>query len=103
MSLPQREHPEAVAEFDAAVEWYEARESGLGISLVGHATAARQSIAEWPNAWPMFPGWDREPVVRSKRLDVFPYRVVYFVDMDELVILAYAHERLSPGYWLHRL
>lgn len=26
MTLPQREHPEAVAEFDAAVRWYEAQE-----------------------------------------------------------------------------
>lgn len=26
MTLPQREHPEAVTEFDAAVRWYEEQE-----------------------------------------------------------------------------
>lgn len=50
MSLPQREHPQAVAEFDAAVEWYEEREPGLGVSLIDSATAARQSIGDWPDA-----------------------------------------------------
>lgn len=34
---------------------------------------------------------------------MFPYRVVCFLDIDELVILAYAHERLRAGYWMHRL
>ena len=30
MTLAQREHPEAVAEFDDAVRWYEAQEPGIG-------------------------------------------------------------------------
>lgn len=30
MTLPQREHPGAVAEFDAAVRWYEAHLRILG-------------------------------------------------------------------------
>lgn len=103
MRLPQREHPDAAAELDAAVEWYEDREPGLGISLVDHAVAARDSIAEWPDAWPPFAGWNREPLVRSKKLDVFPFRVVYFVSTDDLVIVAYAHERRRPSYWIDRL
>lgn len=34
MTLPQREHPEAVAEFDAAVHWYEEQEPGIGLALI---------------------------------------------------------------------
>lgn len=59
MTLAQREHPEAAAEFDAAVRWY---------------TAIRG----------------------------YPYRIVYTVEPDAILILAYAHERREPGYWLHR-
>jgi len=103
VSLPQREHPEAAAELDSAVAWYEAREPGLGVSLIDSVATARQNIEAYLDAWPPFPGWDREPIVRSKRLDVFPYRVVYIVDADELVIVAYAHESRSPGYWVNRL
>lgn len=33
----------------------------------------------------------------------FPYRVVYLVHEDELVIVAYAHDRREPGYWDRRM
>ena len=45
MSLPQREHPEAAAELDAAVAWYESRAPGVGSALIDRAREARQDIA----------------------------------------------------------
>lgn len=36
-------------------------------------------------------------------LDVFPYGIVYFVRDDEVLVVAYAHERRRPGYWRERL
>lgn len=33
MTLTQREHPEAVAEFDDAVRWYEAQEPEIDLGL----------------------------------------------------------------------
>ncbi|MFV0372794.1 hypothetical protein [Microbacterium sp.] len=45
MTLAQRKHPEAVAEFDTAVRWYEAQEPGIGLALIGRAQQARQDIA----------------------------------------------------------
>lgn len=103
MTLLQREHPAAVAEFDAAVAWYEEREIGVGLSLIDRASQARQDIAEWPEAAQPFPGWRREPLVRSKSIRGFPYRIVYFVHGGEIVIVAYAHERRRPGYWKRRI
>lgn len=59
---------------------------------------------EWnPEAWPKFRGWDRLPVVRSRDVDMFPYRVVYFVRDGELVIVAFAHQSRRPGYWRERV
>lgn len=52
MTLVQREHPEAVAEFDAAVRWYEAQGPGIGLALIDRAQQARKDIADWPNAAP---------------------------------------------------
>ena len=43
MILPQREHPEAVAEFDAAVRWYEAQEPGYWLRTSSPAEAPRSS------------------------------------------------------------
>ena len=51
----------------------------------------------------MWPGWDREPVVRSKGVNDFPYRVVYFVEGDLLTIVAVAHAKRRPGYWRDRV
>ena len=42
MTLAQREHPEAVAEFDAAVRWYEDQEPGIGLALIDRARQARK-------------------------------------------------------------
>lgn len=45
MTLAQREHSEAVAEVDAAVRWYEAQETGLGLALIDRAQ--RHEPAYW--------------------------------------------------------
>ena len=103
MILPQREHPEAVAEFDAAVRWYEAQEPGIGLALIDRAQQARQTITDWPNAAPPFTTADDGTVLRSKGVSGYPIRVIYTVEPDGILILAYAHERREPGYWLYRL
>ena len=103
MTLAQREHPEAVAEFDDAVRWYEAQEPGIGLALIDRAQHARKDITEWPSAAPPFTTADDGTVIRSKAVRGHPYRVVYAEEPDTILILAYAHERREPGYWLHRL
>jgi len=42
-------------------------------------------------------------VIRSKVVRGHPYRIVYTVEPDSILILAYIHERREPGYWPHRL
>lgn len=41
--------------------------------------------------------------IRRRKVDVFPYRVVYFVRDDELLIVAFAHQSRRPGYWKQRI
>ena len=61
------------------------------------------AAVEDPEAWATWPGWDREPVVRSKGVSDFPYRVVYFAADDLLMIVAVAHSKRRPGYWRDRV
>ncbi len=103
MTLSQREHPEAVTEFDTAVRWYEAQERGIGLALIDRAQQAREDVSDWPNAAPPFTTTDDGTVIRSKAVRGYPYRIVYTVEPDAILILAYAHERREPGYWFHRL
>jgi len=101
MTLSQREHPEAVAEFDAAVRWYEEQEPEIGLALIDRARQARKDLDQWPNAAPPFTIADDGTVIRSKAIRGYPYRIVYTVEPDTILILACVHERREPGYWLH--
>lgn len=96
-------HPEAEAEFDADVTWYEDRESGLGDRFEEDVFAAVDESVDTPEAWPHWSDWGREPLVRSKRVAGFPYRVVYFVEDDLLTIVAVAASKRLPGYWRDRI
>lgn len=103
MRLPFTFHPEADAEFDADVFWYEDREPGLGRRFRVQVGAAVDAALDDPEAWAVWPGWVAQPVVRSKGVEGFPYRVVYYVEGDVLTIVAVAHSKRRPGYWRERL
>lgn len=102
MSHEHLEHPDAGAELFAAAERYEQAERGLGHALFERVAEAIEAIELYPDGWPPFPGWNREPFVRAKGTKRFHYRVVYFVRDGRPVILAYAHESQAPGYWKSR-
>jgi hypothetical protein len=103
MTLAFDFHPEARAEFVADVDWYDEREEGVGLRFEVAVREAIDAAVDSPGSWAMLPGWDREPVVRSKGVSRFPYRVVYFVDGDLLTIVAIAHSKRRPGYWRDRV
>lgn len=96
-------HPEAQAELVADVVWYDERELGVGRRFADAVRAAIESAVDDPAAWAILPGWDREPVVRSRGVTGFPYRIVYFVKDDVLTIVAVAHAKRRPGYWRERV
>ena len=96
-------HPEARAEFFADVDWYDEREVGIGERFEVAVRAAIDSAVDSPESWAVWPGWQGEPVVRSTGVSGFPYRVVYFVHDELLTIVAVAHAKRRPGYWLERV
>lgn len=100
--MPLRFHPEARAELGTAVEWYERQQLGLGASLSVEVFSALELIDEAPGTWPAWPGVHHAPPIRRFLLTGFPFALPYLV-LDELVVvLAVAHLRRRPGYWLER-
>lgn len=59
-------HTEAEAEFDAAIDYYEDREPGLGYDFAVEVHSTLENILSFPKAWPIF-----EEDIRRVRLDVF--------------------------------
>jgi plasmid stabilization system protein ParE len=100
MSL--RLHPEANAELATSAEWYERRQPGLGSAFSSAVFRALDTIEEHPDSWPAWPGVHQTPPIRRFLLSDFPFAVPYVVLEDGVVILAVAHVRRRPGFWLKR-
>jgi hypothetical protein len=103
MTLGLEFHPEAMAELLADADWYAERDVVLGERFELAVRIAIDAVLDAPNTWATWPGWKREPTVRSKGVTGFPYRVVYLVGTDVVVIVAVAHAKRRPGYWRERL
>lgn len=96
-------HPAATEELIEAAKHYESDQLGLGSDFLDAVERAVHAILDWPEIAPVFPGWEREPLVRTMRVDRFPYRVLYYLSDAELTVVAYAHDRRKPGYWKDRV
>lgn len=76
---------------------------GLGADLADEADHALDAIAERPMTWPLWPGIGEAAGVRRFLLARFPFAVGYIGEGNDIVVLAVAHLRRRPGYWLERL
>lgn len=89
----------ADAELREAARWYEDQQAGLGQALVEEVDKTLACIAEAPNT---FPRWISSRPIRKLGVERFPY-VVFYVDLaEEIRVLAIAHGKRKPGYWLGR-
>jgi toxin ParE1/3/4 len=100
VSKPLLTEEEADKELEDAVRWYEERRSGLGAELLAAIDASLLQITEIPGAGSPVP----RVRVLARRVPVqgFPYHVVYLETADAIRVLAFAHTRRRPGYWLPR-
>jgi plasmid stabilization system protein ParE len=64
-------HPEAEAEFNAAIDWYEARNLGLGAEFAEEVRAAIGRALAFPHAWQALEGEVRRTLVHR-----YPYGVL---------------------------
>ena len=82
-------------EFDEAKEFYETEQPGLGISLMKHSLLR---IQQYPQAWP-----PERKEIRRYIVHKFPYKILYSIQADKIVVLAFAHLHRQPDYWSDRL
>ena len=88
---------EAEDELKGAIAYYEQIQPGLGIRLKEEARAVIQWVSLNPRlSRPRPNGYYR---VNFK---VFPYYIAYFIAADTIWILAAAHCRRRPEYWITR-
>jgi plasmid stabilization system protein ParE len=85
-----------------AAAWYDERVGRLGERFLLEVEAAFARIDEKPltgSPWkhPRLPEGVRRMFVRS-----FPYSAVYILE-PRVIVVALAHARRRPGYWVKRL
>lgn len=97
-----RFHEEALVEAKEAAEWYSKQEPGLGNDFSNEVDRCVRDIASDPERLPKLETAPKKSNVRRVLTQRFPYKVIFEVVHDEVVILAVAHAKRHPNYWLKR-
>ena len=98
-----REHAEAGDEYRMAALWYEERREGWGDVFMDAVDTEIGSILDPSIGWSFYRHQKCDPQLYSRSVAGFPYAIVYLELADEIYVVAYAHERRRPGYWMPRL
>ena len=86
-----------------ADQWYEEKRPGLGEDFLKELESAYLRVEDHPHRYARLtvPSMkDRE--FRRLLLRRFPYKVIYEIRSEVVVVLAVAHGRRRPNYWLER-
>jgi len=87
----------AQLEFNEAREFYEIEGAGLGTSFENEIKRGLLRIQQLPQAWPSERKETRRYLTRK-----FPYKIIYSIQEDVIVVLAFAHLHRKPNYWVDR-
>ncbi len=90
-------HPEAEAEFNQAIDYYQEIDPGLGFDFAIEVYPTIQRSVAFPNAWPVIDGEIRRSLVRR-----FPFGILYSVENEGIFVIAVMHLHREPEYWKNR-
>ena len=89
--------PQASEELEAAVAYYNSQQAELGTAFLSEFENTVERILDLPLAARVVRG-----IVRRRPIHRFPFFVLYRPSPDEITIVAVAHRRRRPRYWLGR-
>lgn len=96
--MSYRFHPEAEAELNRSIDYYESIEPGLGYDFALEVYDTIQRVVDFPKAWTLLEGDVRRSLVKR-----FPYGILYSIETDGVFILAVMNLHRAPDYWKHRV
>jgi toxin ParE1/3/4 len=95
---------EALDEIDEAVVWYDKRRDGLGADLLSEVDRALEQVDARPQSFARLRDLPEDLTVRRALLDRFPFALVFLeVQEGSIRVVAFAHTKRQPGYWLSRV
>ena len=85
-------------DFDESFDWYAARSTQAAQRSVSAVDAALANVVANPTRFASPDGVHRECPVKK-----FPFRIVYRLVDDGVLVVAVAHAKRRPGYWRDRI
>lgn len=90
-------HPGAQADYDESLDWYAARSALAARTFADAVDKSLRRIQRNPEQFPAVDGLHRETTLRR-----FPFRIVFRLTDEQVVIVALAHAKRRPEYWRDR-
>lgn len=87
----------AQAELDEAFSWYEEQAVGLGYEFLDELDQTLRLIATFPESHPLV-----DIKLRRCLVNRFPYGVFYGLIDNTITVVAIAHLKRKPSYWIDR-
>lgn len=103
MSWSIRFEPDALGDIAAAVRYYNRERAGLGNEFRRAVDHRALGLRRFPNAGAPVAHITTTPPARYVRTARFPYLIIYVVVGDTVRVVAIAHERRLPAFWVDRL
>ena len=95
--------PLAELELREAAAWYERETVGVGSMFADELELVFGAIAESTTNGLVVPGVRSDLPLRRAFVSRFPYAVVFVERTDTIHVIAVAHLRRRPNYWLGRI
>ena len=91
-------HELAAKEFDEAIDWYENQSKGLGKRF-------RKSVVEQIKKIKKNPNWFliEDDNIYKAYIPKFPYKILFTLDNERIIIWAISHMHRKPWYWQSRM
>lgn len=89
--------PEAEEDYEEGYEWYFEQSERAAVGLERAVDSAIKKITEKPATYPRC--GSRYQFVTMKP---YPYRLVYRVDGERVIVVAMVHGSRRPGFWRSR-
>jgi len=91
-------HPEAATEYATDVAFYKSLNTGLGTRFHKAVKAVIAKACKSPALYRV----ESPPDIRRATIQGFPYALIFREASGNIQILAIAHHRRHPLYWLNR-
>jgi toxin ParE1/3/4 len=94
---------EALEELFEAADRYESKQPGLADRFMEDIDRSLSLLRELPEAFPVLRASPPGLKIRRALLHTFPYALVFFELETEFRVVAVAHHKRRPSYWLSRV